>query len=75
MLTDPHRSFCGRSYHVVEALGHAVITGIDQVDFGALDGDGAAASDLLGHLQSSGHHGLLIPKHSAGGFQQGKVTG
>lgn len=53
------------SYHVVESLLHAVVSGVEKVDFGALHGHGAPPSDLPGHLQGSSHHGLLICKHSA----------
>lgn len=54
------------SYHVVQSFRYAVVSGVDEVDFGALHSYRAAASDLPGHLQSSRHHGLLICKHSAG---------
>lgn len=62
-------------YHVVEALGHAVVPGVDQVHLGALHGDGAAAGDLGCHLQGGGHHRLLIRKHSAVGGGGGKSRG
>lgn len=53
------------SYHVVESLGDAVISGVDQVDFGSLHGHRAAGHNLRRHLQRTGHHGFLIWKHSA----------
>lgn len=54
-------------HHVVQSLVHAVISGIDQVQFGSLHGHGAASCDLRRHLQGSGHQGLLICKHPAAG--------
>lgn len=51
-------------HHVVQSLRHAVVSGVDEVDFGTLHGHRAATCDLPGHLQSSGHHGLFIRKHS-----------
>lgn len=66
---DNTRLFLWRicSHHVVQCLCHTVVSGIEEVDLGALYGNGAATGDLHSHLQSGSHHGLLVCEHSAGG--------
>lgn len=61
------------SYHVVQRLWDTVVSGVQQVDLDALHGDRAPSSDFSSHVHGSGHHGLLVCKHTAGEQSTGHV--
>lgn len=52
------------SYHVIQALRHTVVSGVQEVDFGSLDGDRTPACDLACYFQSSSHHRVFIRENA-----------
>ena len=55
----------GESYHVVEALGHRMVTGVEQVDFCALNCHGTLAGNLGCQGKGRLEHDLLVWEYSA----------
>lgn len=55
----------GEPHHVIEALGHRMVTGVEQVDFGALNCHGALAGNLGRQVEGRVKHDLLVWEYSA----------
>ena len=69
MVTQGIRDGCdwldGESHHVVEALRHRMVAGVDQVDFCALHRYGALAGNLSCQGESRIKHALLVWEETA----------
>ena len=55
----------GEPYHVVETLGHGMVAGVDQVDFGALHCHRALGGNLFRQGEGCLKHVLLVWEHPA----------
>lgn len=55
------------THHILQALGHGMVSRVDEVDLDALHGQRALAGDLSGQVEGTLHHGFLVLEHTAGG--------